>query len=78
MWCGQKKSQISITRASLPKSARTKDFFSENGESLRSSMFYFFILAKQHVGTSIPDQKSNPLPLHWKHEALTTGPSGKS
>ena len=56
---------MSITRASLPKPARTKDFFSENGESLRSSIFYLCILAKQHVGSLIPDQKSNPLPLHW-------------
>lgn len=55
VWCGQKKSQMSITRASLPKPARTKGFFSENGESLRSSIFYLFILAKQHVGSLIPD-----------------------
>ena len=26
----------------------------------------------------LPDQGSNPGPLHWEHEVLATGPPGKS
>ena len=29
-------------------------------------------------GIQFLDQRLNPGPLHWKHEALATGPSGKS
>ena len=29
-------------------------------------------------GIQLPDQGSNLGPLHWEHEILATGPSGKS
>ena len=41
-----------------------------------NNCYYFFFLA-WHVGSSFPNQGSNPCPLQWKHGILTTGPSGK-
>ena len=38
----------------------------------------FFGLTAWHVESFFPDQGSNPHPLQWKHEFLTTGPPGKS
>ena len=35
-------------------------------------------VALQHVGSQFPDQGSNPCPLHWKADSLTTRPPGKS
>ena len=29
-------------------------------------------------GVQLPDQGSNPGPLHWEHRVLATGPPGKS
>ena len=37
----------------------------------------FWFLAVRHVGFYLPDQGSNPHPLHWKAKS-TTGPPGKS
>ena len=34
--------------------------------------------ATQHVGSLLPDQASNPCPLHWKRRVLSTGQPGKS
>ena len=31
-----------------------------------------------HAGSQFPDQGSNPHPIHWKGEILTTGPLGKA
>ena len=42
------------------------------------SFFFFFCPAAQLVGSSFPDQGSNPGPLQWKHGVLTTGPPGNS
>ena len=30
------------------------------------------------MGSSFPDQRVNPHPLHWKHRVLTNGRPGKS
>ena len=40
--------------------------------------FFFLSHAARHVRSQLPDQGSNPRPLHWKCEVLTTGPPGKS
>ena len=32
----------------------------------------------RHAGSWLPNQGSNPYPLHWEHGVLTTGPPGKS
>ena len=39
---------------------------------------FFLGQAMQHVGSWASDQGSNPCPLHWGHEVLTTVPPGKS
>ena len=39
---------------------------------------FFFGLTTWHVGSTIPDQGSNPGPLHGKCEVLTTGLPGMS
>ena len=38
----------------------------------------FLCPATWHVGSQFPNQRSNPCPLHWKHEVLTTGLPGTS
>ena len=38
----------------------------------------FGFLATKQVGSYLPDQRSNPYFLHWKHKVLTNGLSGKS
>ena len=38
----------------------------------------FYLLAKRHVGSELPSQRSNLHPLHWKDKVLTTGPPEKS
>ena len=40
--------------------------------------FFFFGHTAQHVGSYLPDQGSNPRPLHWKRGVLTIGPPRKS
>ena len=44
----------------------------------KKKIFKKFGHTAQHIGSYIPDQGSNLCPLHWKHEILTTRPSGKS
>ena len=39
--------------------------------------FKNIFLAMLHVGSQFPNQGSNPCPLHWKHEPITTGLPGK-
>ena len=39
---------------------------------------FFFFLAMRHVGSSFPDQGSNPCLLHWKLRVLTTRSPRKS
>ena len=41
-------------------------------------LFKKIFLATRHVGSSLPNQGSNPCPLHWKCIVLATGPSRKS
>ena len=41
-------------------------------------IIYLFTFATQHAGSYFPNQKSNPFPLQWKHQVLTTGPPGTS
>ena len=42
----------------------------------------FLVVARKLLvvvcGIYLPDQGSNPGPLHWEHEVLATGPPGKS
>ena len=40
--------------------------------------FFFFGYLAQVVRSQVPHQGSNPCPLRWKHEVLTTQQSGKS
>ena len=40
--------------------------------------FIFFGCNARHVGSYFPSERSNRLPLRWKHEVLTTGLPGKS
>ena len=41
-------------------------------------LFKIFGHTAWHVESQFPDQGSNPHPLQWKCEVLTTGPPGKS
>ena len=38
----------------------------------------FFARTACHVGSYLPEQGSNPVPLQWERRVLTTGPPGKS
>ena len=40
--------------------------------------FVFFCYTAWHAESKFSDQGSNPCPLQWKHNVLTTGPQGKS
>ena len=42
-----------------------------------SIVFFFFGCSMCHVGSQLPNQGSNPHPLHWKHGVLPTGLPGK-
>ena len=42
------------------------------------SLFLFFWLAMQHVGSYFPNQGWNPSLRLWKHKVVTTGPLGRS
>ena len=42
------------------------------------AIFFFFVHVPQHVGFSLPDQRSNLCPLHWKLRILTAGSLGRS
>ena len=44
------------------------------------AFFFFFFLWLHYAayGILVPQQGSNPRPLHWKCGVLTTGPPGKS
>ena len=42
------------------------------------SFFFFFGCSMCHVGSQLPNQGSNPYPLHWKHGVLPTGLPGKA
>ena len=43
----------------------------------RAEIFFFFGTAPQHVGSQLPNQGSNPHPLHWRGGVLTTGLPGE-
>ena len=43
-----------------------------------ASVFCFSFCASGHMGSYLPDQGSNPHPLHLEAEVLTTGPPGRS
>ena len=56
-----------------------KDLWSFSISSSSSSSFFFFFDHILHlVGSSLTWDWSNPSPLQWKHEILTTGPPEKS
>lgn len=44
----------------------------------RLSLLFLFFLAILCNTQNFPNQGSNPWPLHWKHEVLTTVPPGES
>ena len=43
-----------------------------------STIIFYYCHAVWHVGSSFPNQGSNPFPLHWERRVLTSGPPGKS
>ena len=48
------------------------------GDSLYlATLFFFFLVASQLVGSLFPQQGWYLCPLHWKHKVIITGPASK-